>query len=193
MRFYPLAVVSVLIFSVSVAAAEEASPKAAHPAGAPKAAHHAVPAKLLKEATAVMESKSGSSAAGVVSFQEQRDGRVMVQAHLTGLTPNSTHGFHVHEVGDCSAPDGSSAGGHFNPEKATHGGPSDHARHAGDLGNIVADAAGVATLAWTDRHFKLSGKNSVVGRAVIVHAQADDLKTQPTGNAGARIACGVIR
>ena len=114
-----------------------------------------------------------------------------VIADVTGLTPGK-HGFHVHEFGDCSSPDGNSAGAHFNPTHKQHGAPDAADRHAGDLGNIEADAAGKAHLECTDKTMKLLGPDSIVGRAVIVHEKEDDLKTQPTGNAGGRVACGVI-
>ncbi len=112
---------------------------------------------------------------------------------VTGLAPGTKHGFHVHEFGDCSAPDGTSAGGHFAPEAHPHGAPDPAAHHAGDLGNLEADAAGKATVNLLVPGLSLgSGARALLGRGVIVHAQADDLTTQPTGNAGGRIACGVI-
>lgn len=128
---------------------------------------------------------------GYVMFQPTAEG-VFVLAHVEGLEPNGVHGFHVHEFGDCSAPDATSAGGHFNPHGADHGGPESDERHVGDLGNLHADDTGMAHLEWTDHKLELSGPNSIVGKAVIVHAQPDDLTSQPVGNAGARIACGVI-
>jgi Cu-Zn family superoxide dismutase len=127
---------------------------------------------------------------GLVTFTVKGD-VVVVNASITGLTPGK-HGFHIHEKGDCSAPDGSSAGGHFNPTHMKHGAPTDAERHVGDLGNVVADEKGNATLVWNDKVIKLSGPNSIIGKGVIVHAGEDDLKSQPTGNAGARVACGVI-
>ncbi|HKQ96541.1 MAG TPA: superoxide dismutase family protein, partial [Candidatus Polarisedimenticolia bacterium] len=125
-----------------------------------------------------------------VVFTAGKDG-VHVVADLTGLTPGE-HGFHIHEKGDCSAPDGTSAGGHFNPGGHPHGAPgAEH--HVGDLGNITADASGKAHLEGIFAFMSMTGADSIVGRAVIVHAAADDLKTQPTGNAGGRQACGVIK
>ncbi len=114
-----------------------------------------------------------------------------VVADVTGLTPGK-HGFHVHEFGDCSSPDGNSAGGHFNPTHKQHGAPDAVERHEGDLGNVVADSSGKAHLEWKDKVMKLSGPDSIIGRSMIVHVQEDDLKTQPTGNSGGRVACGVI-
>jgi Cu-Zn family superoxide dismutase len=142
------------------------------------------------KAIAVVYPAKDKTVKGIITFTQMENG-VKVVAHLEGLTPGK-HGFHVHEFGDCSAPDATSAGGHFNPTQVAHGAPTDAARHTGDLGNIVADDKGVADLEWLDPMMQLSGPQSIIGRAVIVHAKEDDLKTQPTGNAGAREACGVI-
>ncbi len=129
---------------------------------------------------------------GTVTFSEVADG-VRVQASITGLAPGK-HGFHVHEKGDCSAPDASSAGDHFNPTGQPHGAPDSSARHEGDMGNIEADASGTANLNYVDHTLSLvPGDRSIVGHAVIVHANPDDLTSQPSGNAGARLACGVIK
>lgn len=142
------------------------------------------------KAVAVVFPAKDKNVKGVITFTQTEKG-VKVVAHLEGLAPGR-HGFHVHEFGDCSAPDFTSAGGHFNPTQMSHGAPTDEARHSGDLGNIVADEKGMATLEWVDPMMQLSGPNSIIGRAVIVHTKEDDLKTQPTGNAGAREGCGVI-
>ena len=142
------------------------------------------------KAIAIVYPAKDKTVKGMITFT-QTDKGVKVVAHLEGLTPGK-HGFHVHEFGDCSAPDATSAGGHFNPTQMTHSGPTDATRHSGDLGNIVADEKGVADLEWVDPMMQLTGPQSIIGRAVIVHAKEDDLKTQPTGNAGAREACGVI-
>ena len=114
-----------------------------------------------------------------------------VVADISGLTPGK-HGFHIHEYGDCSSDDGTSAGGHFNPNGMPHSMPTSEQRHVGDLGNIEADKDGKAHLDYFDTVISFSGKNSIVGRGLIVHEKEDDLKTQPTGAAGARVACGVI-
>lgn len=144
-----------------------------------------------RTATATLASASGSSVTGTVSFTEMPEG-VHVFAMVSGLTPGP-HGFHVHERGDCSAPDGSSAGGHFDPAGMPHGDPGSAEHHAGDMGNIVADDAGNANYEQILTGVTLGdGPTSIVGRAVIVHADADDMTTQPTGNAGGRVACGVI-
>jgi Cu-Zn family superoxide dismutase len=142
------------------------------------------------KAVAVLHATAGSTVAGTVTFTKSGD-EVKVVADITGLKPGK-HGFHIHEFGDCTAPDAKSAGGHFNPGGHQHGAPDATDRHAGDLGNIEADATGKAHLDLTDKVMKLSGPDSILGLAVIVHEKADDLKTQPTGDAGGRVACGVI-
>ncbi|MGV3653446.1 MAG: superoxide dismutase family protein [Noviherbaspirillum sp.] len=146
--------------------------------------------------TASVELKptQGNKASGTAKFTKQGD-RIMVEAKVEGLTPG-LHGFHIHEKGDCSAPDAASAGGHFNPTKAEHGNPASGAHHGGDLGNLDANTKGVATLNTSVQGQGLSmdkeGANSIVGRSVVVHADPDDFKSQPAGNSGKRIACGVI-
>jgi superoxide dismutase, Cu-Zn family len=147
-------------------------------------------AQEVKKAIAVLHPASGSQVMGTVTFTKT-DGGIQVVADITGLTPGQ-HGFHIHEFGDCSAPDATSAGGHFNPSKNPHAGHDDAKRHEGDLGNIEADSSGKAHLELTDKMMTMSGEKSIIGRGVIVHEKADDLKTQPTGNAGGRVACGVI-
>ena len=143
------------------------------------------------KAIAVLHPTAGNKVAGTVTFTEEADG-LRVQANLAGLTPGK-HGFHVHEFGDCSASDLASAGGHFNPTNKPHAGPDATERHEGDMGNIDADASGNAKLDYVDHHISLtSDEQSVIGRSVVVHAKADDLKSQPAGDSGARIACGVI-
>jgi Cu-Zn family superoxide dismutase len=133
----------------------------------------------------------GNTAAGTVSFS-LAGGEMTVHARVTGLKPGQEHGFHIHEKGDCSSGDGMSTGGHFNPDGRRHGPPSGE-HHAGDLPSLKADAGGVA-----DVRFKVAGlaigggATDIVGKGLIVHAQPDDYATQPTGNAGARIACAVI-
>jgi Cu-Zn family superoxide dismutase len=149
-----------------------------------------VSAQEVKKAIAVLHPASGSQVMGTVTFTKT-DGGIQVVADVTGLTPGQ-HGFHIHEFGDCSAPDATSAGGHFNPSKNPHAGHDDAKRHEGDLGNIEADSSGKAHLELTDKMMTMSGEKSIIGRGVIVHEKADDLKTQPTGNAGGRVACGVI-
>ena len=141
------------------------------------------------KAIAVLHSASGSQVAGTVTFTKSGD-TVQVVADITGLTPGK-HAFHIHEFGDCSAADAASAGSHFNPMKKQHGAPDAAERHAGDLGNIEADKTGKAHLELKDNMLMFSGENSILGRAVIVHEKVDDW-SQPTGNAGGRVACGVV-
>ena len=129
---------------------------------------------------------------GTITFTATGHG-VRVQANVEGLTPNGTHGFHIHEKGDLSDPKLTSAGPHFNPTGGKHGGPEGDARHGGDLGNLKADANGKATYEGEVHGISIDGeKDGIVGRSVIVHAKEDDLKTDPSGNSGARIAGGVI-
>lgn len=145
-----------------------------------------------QSATAVLAPTKGNTVSGTVNFIQKGD-VVLVQAKINGLKANGTHGFHIHEKGNCSAADGSSAGGHFNPSASQHGGPSGNARHGGDLGNLKADANGHAQASLEIRGITLgTDTNSIIGRAVIVHAGVDDLKSQPAGNSGARVACGLI-
>lgn len=149
-----------------------------------------VAAATPSKAVATLHPTQGSGVEGKVSFVKVEAG-VKLSLEAKGLTPGK-HGFHIHEFGDCSAPDATSAGGHFNPGGDPHAGPLDPAHHTGDLGNLEADAAGVAKLEYVDAKMSFEGANSILGRGVIVHANPDDLKTQPTGNAGGRLACGVI-
>ena len=144
-------------------------------------------------AAAQLLATAGNSTTGTVSFTQRGD-KVLVEADVSGLTPGE-HGFHIHEKGDCSAADASSAGGHFNPGAQAHGRAGQGAHHAGDTDNIVADARGIAHVNAHVSGVSLGGgaANDIAGRAIIVHAQADDYATQPTGNAGARVACGVIQ
>ncbi len=143
-------------------------------------------------ATTTLAPTQGNSAKGTVSFA-QRGGKVVVVAKVSGLTPGS-HGFHIHEKGDCSSADAMSAGGHFNPTGKPHAHPSTTERHAGDMPMLVADASGTASLTTELDVITIgSGATDIVGKAVIVHTDPDDFKTQPTGNAGGRVACGVIR
>lgn len=144
----------------------------------------------VTQAVAVLHPTEGNDVSGIVHFVDSGAG-IRVIADVEGLSPGP-HGFHVHQFGDCSAPDGTSAGGHFNPDDMPHGAPTDTERHVGDLGNISADDMGVAHFEWTDTFLSFRGTHSMVGRGVIVHAQEDDFTTQPTGAAGPRLACGVI-
>ncbi|KAI3599322.1 Superoxide dismutase (Cu-Zn) precursor [Cupriavidus necator H850] len=149
-------------------------------------------ASASARATATLQPKSGTNTAGTVNFQQQPGG-VMMTAAITGLPPSSVHGFHVHEKGDCSAPDAMSAGGHFNPTGKPHGQMTMPDHHAGDMNNVTADANGNVRVSMLLPDLTVgTGANGVIGRAVVVHKDPDDYKTQPTGNAGGRIACGVV-
>ncbi|RUO37860.1 superoxide dismutase family protein [Aliidiomarina taiwanensis] len=128
---------------------------------------------------------------GTIHF-EQKPQHVSIRVHVEGLPANSTHGFHVHEFGDCSAPDATSAGSHFNPQETAHGGPDSSERHVGDLGNIESNAQGVAVVELADTALAMEGAHNILGRAVVIHSQHDDLTSQPVGNAGSRLLCGVI-
>lgn len=143
-------------------------------------------------ARAELKPTTGNTTAGVVEFKQSSPGNVSVVAKVSGLKPGQEHGFHVHQNGDCSSGDGMSTGGHFNPGGHPHG-PQDAPHHAGDMPSLKADSSGNAEARFTLKDVAIgSGANDLVGRGVIVHVQPDDYKTQPTGNAGARIACGVI-
>ena len=142
----------------------------------------------------MLASASGSRVSGRLSLVPMGDG-VHIRGEVGGLVPNGQFGFHVHDKGDCSAVDATSAGGHFNPAASAHGRAGGHAHHAGDMDNIVSDGAGLARVAVHLQGVTLGGgaANDIAGRAVIVHADPDDYHSQPTGNAGARVACGVIK
>lgn len=158
------------------------------------AACSSVNSALQRERTAIamLAPTEGNTASGVVEFEQDGD-EMVVRLRIEGLTPNGLHGLHIHEKGDCRAPDASSAGGHFNPTGDRHGGLDSEFRHAGDLGNIRADADGKVETEFEVTEISLkAGDNSVIGRSVIVHAQADDLVSQPSGDSGSRIACGLI-
>jgi Cu-Zn family superoxide dismutase len=143
-------------------------------------------------ATAQLKPTAGNTVAGSVRF-EQAGGKVVVTADITGLKPNAEHGLHVHEKGDCSAPDAMSAGGHFNPAGKPHAHYGKADRHAGDMPNLKADGAGAAKLRWESQLLAVgSGAADVVGRSVVVHRDPDDYASQPAGNSGPRLACGVI-
>jgi len=144
----------------------------------------------VQKGICILYPTQGSSVSGTITFIKVDDG-VKVIADIRGLT-RGKHGFHIHEFGDCSSPDASSAGGHYNPEMKSHGAPMDMERHMGDMGNLVADESGNAHLEYVDRSISLNGDNSIIGHSVILHKNEDDLKSQPTGNSGPRIACGVI-
>jgi Cu-Zn family superoxide dismutase len=172
----------------SASPAVPAATPAATPSAAPAPA--AVPAAM--HAVAHVEPTQGNSARGIVRFEQVADG-VRVTAVIDGLTANGVHAIHLHECGDCSSPDAMSAGGHYNPDGNPHGSPDSPKHHAGDFGNLNADASGRASLDFVAKGITVGGPvNPILGLSVILHAKADDFVTQPTGNAGARIGCGVI-
>jgi Cu-Zn family superoxide dismutase len=146
-----------------------------------------------KQARANLEPRSGSNVAGQVDFAEVGD-KTRVSVKVSGLKPNSQHGFHVHEKGDCSSADALTAGGHFNPDGNPHAHAGTPKRHAGDLVNLVADSKGESTASFEVDTIRVDdGKYGILNRAVIVHANPDDYVSQPVGNAGGRIACGIIK
>ena len=171
--------------------------KSTTPAGTPSSEPIVKPVGVtaaagLRSAVARLSPTSGNQAAGTVTFTAASSGMgVTVQVSMSGLTPGE-HGMHIHEKGDCSAPDATSAGEHFSATPSQHGGPHDTMRHTGDLGNIVADAQGKVETSFQDDRISLSGPDSILNKAVIVHAGKDDFTTQPSGASGARVACGVI-
>ena len=148
-------------------------------------------------ATAQIAALGGSGVSGTVTFTALDDGRLKIDYALSGLEPGA-HGFHVHENGSCAAgadgTPGGAAGGHFNPANHPHGGPdaTATARHAGDFGNVEAGADGAASGSFTDTVARLAGADGIAGKALMVHAGVDDLQSQPSGDAGARVGCGVI-
>ena len=144
----------------------------------------------ITKAVAILTPTQGNNVEGTVTFTQMSSG-IKVEADIKGLSQGK-HGFHIHTFGDCSALDGKSAGGHYNPTGQPHAGPDQNKRHIGDLGNIEADSSGKAQYERVDSHLTLNGPNTIIGRGVIVHDGADDLKSQPSGAAGPRIACGVI-
>ena len=144
-------------------------------------------------ATAQIKPLGKHKAFGEATF-DQVGNKVRVVAYVQGLTPGREHGFHIHEAGDCSSGDGMSAKGHFNPMGKPHGQPGSAERHAGDLPALKADDKGQAVVEHDIDIITIApGQTSIVGRGLIVHADPDDYKTQPTGNAGARLACAVIQ
>lgn len=142
-------------------------------------------------ATAELVAISGSQVHGTLHLVQHDNSNVLIKGRVTGLTPGK-HGFHIHVNGNCDSPDGMSAGGHFAPSGGPHGAPSG-AHHLGDLGNIEVDRNGVANVSVDVPGVSLAliGLNSIVNRAIVIHANEDDF-SDPAGNSGARVACGVI-
>jgi superoxide dismutase, Cu-Zn family len=171
------------------------------PEGAPRApddttaapAEKTQPAAAAPEAAAQIAPTQGNTVTGGLALAQSAAG-VHITGSIQGLKPDAEFGFHVHEKGDCTAPDGSSAGGHFNPTQAQHGNPSGPTHHAGDMSNIKSDGQGVAQVDVTAAGTSLNGDpgSDIMGKAIVVHESPDDYTTQPSGNSGKRVACGVI-
>lgn len=184
MRFARIAPITAACLVAGLAACTS-TPGPAPEAAAPAEDHNAV---------VNLASASGSLVSGKLQVMTMGPNAVHIMGEVGGLTPNSEHGFHVHETGDCSAADASSAGGHFNPSGSPHGRMDVGAHHAGDIDNIVAGADGVARVNMHVPGLTLGGgaATDIAGRAIIVHADPDDYTSQPSGNAGKRLACGII-
>jgi Cu-Zn family superoxide dismutase len=174
------------------ACGQRATDEAPADAQPPPAASESMPGPA-SEAAVQLSPTEGNTASGMLAVTSDGAG-VRIRGSLQGLKPDSEFGFHIHENGDCSAPDASSAGGHFNPANAQHGNPSGDAHHAGDMLNAKSNAEGVAEVdAMAEGVTLRTGQaNDVVGKAVVLHEKPDDYATQPSGDSGARIACGVI-
>ena len=156
------------------------------------AACQTTPSEPLR-ATAQLQPTKGNKTFGEATFEEI-DGKVRIVVFVQGLKPNAEHGLHIHEAGDCSSGDGMSAKGHFNPHNKPHGHPSSAERHAGDLPSLKSGKDGRGNIKVdVDAITIAPGPGSIIGRGIIVHADPDDWKSQPAGNAGPRIACGVIQ
>ncbi|KTF33636.1 superoxide dismutase family protein [Xanthomonas vesicatoria] len=181
---------TVLAFTALALAACSSTP----PPPPPPPAARVVPARPVQQAEVALASASGSLVSGRVVLVPALQG-IRITGTVGGLRPGGVAGFHVHERGDCSATDASSAGGHFNPTGTSHGRAGSGIHHLGDMDNLRADAEGVAHLDMILSGISLGdgAPSDVIGKALIVHADADDYRSQPSGNAGARLACGVIR
>lgn len=156
------------------------------------AAAAAVSAPTIENAVVILTPAKGEKVNGTINFTQEANG-VKVTGEFEGLKPRGRHGIHIHEMGDCSDPKFESAGGHFNPTGAAHGGPDSAEKHVGDFGNLKADGRGRAKLELTLEGLTLGDPAmGLVGRSVVVHQKPDDLKSQPSGNSGDRIACGRI-
>jgi Cu-Zn family superoxide dismutase len=184
-----------LLFPVAICiAATPATPPSNPATNAPATAAAPLPPRTTAKVS--LTPAAGSSVKGDLTLTNEGTA-VSIRGELTGLAPGKEHGFHLHEVGECSLPDFKSAGEHFNPTKDPHGGPSATARHLGDIPNAKADENGRGTINVTLKGVTLvdkdGGPNQIVGKALVVHAMPDDYKTQPSGGSGDRISCGVIR
>ncbi|HTQ78843.1 MAG TPA: superoxide dismutase family protein [Thermoanaerobaculia bacterium] len=195
-RKVALALAAALILTGLVACSKEekttetvTAPAATEAPAAPAAAPAPAPAAAGPSADVTLQSHD-PNLSGTVHFTQEAGG-VHVVADVKGVKPGQ-HGFHLHEKGDCSTPDYKSAGGHFNPANSPHACDPTNPRHAGDFGNITVGADGTGHLDITTTGLSFDGPNSLIGKAVILHSGVDDCKTQPTGNSGDRLACGVV-
>lgn len=181
-------------YALQASVAGEAPARGGPATATPPAAN--APVAPRSSATASLTSAPGHSVKGTLTLSNEGTA-VAIRGEITGLEPGKEHGFHVHENGQCNAPDFQSAGEHFNPTKDPHGGPKSDAKHLGDIPNLKADKDGRATIDVSLKGATLvdkdGGPNEILGKALVVHAMPDDYKTQPSGGSGARIACGVIR
>ncbi len=180
------------MFVIAIAAVSLSA--CAHKAQHDDHTHHTESAALTaapQKAQAILKAPQGSKLKGMIHFTEE-NGKMKIETMVDGIKPGP-HGFHIHEKGDCSASDFSSAGGHFNPHQGTHGDHNTPGRHVGDLGNLIADSKSKAysTLIVEGMTMK-PGAESIIGKSIVIHKDKDDLKSQPAGNSGPRIACGVI-
>jgi Cu-Zn family superoxide dismutase len=189
---YPVVAVAVSFAAIALVSCQPAPMETEEMATPPAETVQAASAwEGVDQLVATLDPVAESGVAGVVHFRATDSG-VEVSAEIDGLNPGQMHGFHIHEFGDCTAADATSAGGHYNPGGDPHALPPAMPRHAGDLGNVQADESGHASFQITVDNITLAGPdNPIVGRGLIVHAGTDD-GSQPTGAAGARIACGVI-
>lgn len=194
--------ISLVVAAVCIAgcAKEPAAPPATETAAPPPPVTESPapnPAPAVPDAvgaTAELKATQGHGVSGTLKLSSEATG-VHLSGTVSGLTPNSSFGFHVHEKGDCSAPDASSAGGHFNPTGEPHGDPGGATHHLGDMPNLASNAEGSAELDATipDLTLRTEQANDVVGKAIVIHEKPDDYASQPSGNSGARIACGIIK
>jgi Cu-Zn family superoxide dismutase len=187
-----LGVVAALLLAACSREQPEGSPRQPDDATAAPA-EKTTTTEAAPEAVAQIAPTQGNTVTGSLALTPAAEG-VRISGAIQGLKPDAEFGFHIHEKGDCSAPDGSSAGAHFNPAQAQHGNPASGAHHAGDMVNIRSNGEGVAQVDTTVAGTALHGDPNadVMGKAIVVHESPDDYTTQPSGNSGKRVACGVI-
>jgi Cu-Zn family superoxide dismutase len=193
MRNLGLAIGLIVMLAACSREQPEGVPRAPDDATAAPAEKTDAPAAAAAEAVAQIAPTQGNTVTGALALSGSPQG-VHITGSIQGLKPDAEFGFHVHEKGDCTAPDGSSAGGHFNPTQAPHGNPTGPSHHAGDMLNIRSNADGIAQVDVYAAGTSLHGDSNtdVMGKAIVVHESPDDYATQPSGNSGKRVACGVI-